>query len=113
MMQGKAIRIVALAMLVLAVAAVPALAQAASGPGAHHAFGAYGHRPHGPFGPVVGLFLLLWVLLLIGILLVIWRVLTSRTLWRRPDSAIQIVRERFAKGEISEEEYRKRLSTLA
>jgi len=113
MWQGKAIRIAGLAMLVLAAAAVPALAQAITGPGGHHAFGPYGHRPHGALRLALGLFFLLRVLLVVGILLVIWRALTSRGLWQHRDSAVQIVREQFARGEITEDEYRKRLRTLA
>lgn len=86
--------------------ALPALAQGAR----LHAFG-----PH-PFGPragVFGLFLLLRGLLGIGLLLLVWRALLTRSLWSRPDGARQILRERYARGEIAEDEYLKRLGTLA
>jgi uncharacterized membrane protein len=56
---------------------------------------------------------LLRFLLLIALLVIAWKVITLRTLWGRPDGAVQAVRERFARGEISEEEYRKRLVALS
>ena len=49
----------------------------------------------------------------LGSWVVVWRLLGAGGLWHRPDSARQVLRERYARGEISEEEYRKRLSTLA
>jgi len=80
-----------------------------------HRFGPMPFGPH-PFGTwawVAGLGLLLRLLLIIGLILIIWRALTTPTVWRRPDSATQILRERYARGEISEDEYRKRAATLA
>ena len=81
-----------------------------------HPFGPHPFGPH-PFAPWVfvaaGTFLALRLLLVIGLVIVVWRLLGAGGLWRRPDSAIQVLRERYARGEISEEEYRKRLSTLA
>lgn len=80
-----------------------------------HRFGPMPFGPH-PFGPwawVAGLSLLLRLLLVTGLILLIWRLLTTPTIWRRPDSATQILRERYARGEISEDEYRKRAATLA
>jgi len=71
----------------------------------------------GGFGPgawwAFGLGFLLRVLLVIGLLVLIWKAITSRTFWHRPDSAMQVLRERFARGEISEDEYRKRLTVLS
>jgi len=87
--------------------ALPALAQGVIGP--------HGSGPH-PFGPragMFGLFLLLRAVLVIGLILLVWRALLTRSLWHRPDGATQILRERFARGEIGDEEYRKRLGTLA
>jgi len=95
--------------------ALPALAQEI-GPWGPHAFGPRAFGPH-PFGPgmwvVGGIFLLLRALLLIGLVVLVWRVLRAPTLWHRPDSAAQLLRERYARGEIGEDEYRKRLATLA
>jgi putative membrane protein len=56
---------------------------------------------------------LLRFLLLIALLVIAWKVITLRSLWGRPDGAVQVVRERFARGEITEEEYRKRLAALS
>jgi putative membrane protein len=73
--------------------------------------GMYGHGPWGWAG--MGLFLLLRLLLVTGLVVLVWRLLSPRGLWHRPDTATQLVRERYARGEINEEEYRKRLQTLA
>jgi len=104
-----------LALPAVAALAVPALAQGLGGFGPHP-FGPYPFGPH-PLGPgmwvVGGIFLLLRALLLIGLVALIWRVLGARTLWQRPDNATQLLRERYARGEIGEDEYRKRLVTLA
>ncbi len=104
-----------LALPVVVSLALPALAQEI-GPFGPHAFGPHAFGPH-PFGPgmwvVGGIFLLLRALLLIGLVVLVWRVLRAPTLWQRRDSAAQILRERYARGEIGEDEYRKRLGTLA
>jgi uncharacterized membrane protein len=55
---------------------------------------------------------LLHFVLLIALLIIAWKVITAPTLWGRPDAAVQVIRERFARGEITEEEYRKRLAAL-
>ena len=104
-----------LALPAVAALAVPALAQGLGGFGPHP-FGPYpfGPRPLGPGMWVVGgIFLMLRALLLIGLVVLVWRVLSARTLWQRPDNATQLLRERYARGEIGEDEYRKRLGTLA
>lgn len=62
---------------------------------------------------VVALMALLRFLLLVGLLVIAWKVITLRSLWGRPDAAVQAVRERFARGEINEEEFRKRLVALS
>ncbi|HLW46917.1 MAG TPA: SHOCT domain-containing protein [bacterium] len=67
-------------------------------------------------GIAAGLFAigaLLRFVFLIALLVIAWKVITLRSLWGRPDAAVQVVRERFARGEISEEEYRKRLAALS
>lgn len=72
----------------------------------------FGARP----GIAAGLFALgalLRFLLLIALLVIAWKVIGLRSLWSHPDGAVQMVRERFARGEISEEEYRKRLAALS
>jgi putative membrane protein len=104
--------------IVIAAALVTLLAL----PGLAQGFGPHGMEPYGPghFGPhrigpglwIFGTFFLLGALLVLGLLITIWRVLATRTLWQKPDSASQIVRERYARGEIGEDEYRKRLATL-
>lgn len=72
----------------------------------------YGRRP-GVAGGVFALGALLRFLLMIALLVIAWKVITLRSLWGRPDAAVQAVRERFARGEINEEEYRKRLGALS
>ena len=86
------------------------------GPGYRPGFGpGFGRRGRG-FGPGAIVFAfqaLLRFLLLIALLVIAWKVITLRSLWGRPDGAVQVIRERFARGEINEEEYRKRLAALS
>ena len=102
------------------VSTLPALGQQAP-PFGPRPFGPRPFGPH-PFGPhpfapwvfvAAGTFLALRLLLVIGLVIVVWRLLGAGGLWHRPDSATQLLRERYARGEIGEEEYRRRLSTLA
>ncbi|HEV2440128.1 MAG TPA: hypothetical protein VGX97_08710 [bacterium] len=72
----------------------------------------FGRRP-GIAAGVFALGALLRFLLLIALLVIAWKVITLRSLWGAPDGAVQVVRERFARGDISEEEYRKRLVALS
>ena len=93
------------------------------GPGSGRGFGPgrtrYGRGRRGfggRAGIVAGIFALgalLRFLLVIALLVIAWKVIGLRSLWNRPDGAVQTVRERFARGEISEEEYRKRLAALS
>jgi putative membrane protein len=78
-----------------------------------------GRGGHG-FGPRAGIGagvfargVLLRFLLGIALLVIAWMVITWESRWGRPDGALQILRERFARGEINEEEYRKRLVALS
>ncbi len=82
--------------------AIPVLAQGAR---------SLGVRPFGPWLWVVGLAMLVRALFVVGVVVVVWRLLAAR-IGSRPDSAVQILRERYARGEMSEEEYQKRLATL-
>lgn len=90
------------------------------GPGFGPGYGPRFHRGRGRGyggggGITAGVFALqalLRFLLLIALLVIAWKVITSPTLWGRPDAAVQAIRERFARGEITEEEYRRRLAAL-
>jgi putative membrane protein len=98
--------------------ALPSLAQdvgQGGPPFGPHRFGPhpFGTHPLGPWMWVAGLFILLRLLLVTGLIVIVWRLVTTPAIWRRPDSAAQILRERYARGEISEDEYRKRAATLA
>jgi putative membrane protein len=90
--------------------AVPALAQR---------LGPMGPGPGGPrpFAPwmfaAAGTFMVLRIVLVVGLILLVWKVLGSPRLWQQADRATVILRERYARGEIDEEEYRKRLGMLA
>ena len=75
-----------------------------------------GHGFGGRSGIAAGIFALgalLRFLLIISLIVIAWKVITLRSLWDRPDGAVQVVRDRFARGEINEEEYRKRLAALS
>ena len=54
--------------------------------------------------------LLLWMLLIVGVVLLV------RLVWRRgqgsPSSALTVLQERFARGEIDREEYQESISIL-
>jgi len=92
-----------------AVLASPALAQGF----------AQGHRPFamGPGGPrpflwAAAVFALLRGVLLVSLIALAWKAIGARGLWHRPDTATQALRERYARGEITDDEYRKRVATL-
>lgn len=61
-----------------------------------------------------GLFMMLfWAVVVIGGGFLIYRMLSNRNgTQEENDSALRILRERYAKGEISEEEYEKKRSDL-
>jgi uncharacterized membrane protein len=61
---------------------------------------------------VAGLFALLRAVLVVSLIVLAWKAIGARGLWARPDAATQVLRERYARGEISDDEYRKRLVTL-
>ena len=67
-----------------------------------------GHAGWGP-GPWWPLFPLLWIVLW-GV--VIFAVFRFRGRWQRPHSAHDVLADRYARGEISVEEYRERLNVL-
>jgi uncharacterized membrane protein len=80
----------------------------------HGRFGRGGfRRGAGIAAGAFALFALLRFLLLAALLVIAWKVITLRSLWGHPDGAVQAVRERFARGDIGEEEYRKRLAALS
>lgn len=72
----------------------------------------FGRRP-GIAAGIFALGALLRFLLIIALLVIAWKVITLRPLWDRPDGAVQVVRDRFARGEINEEEFRTRLAALS
>ncbi len=82
------------------------------GSGSHR----FGSRRFGGGMLVRGVFILLHLLLVVGLLVLIWRLLTARGFWdrlgRRQDPGAEILRERYARGEIDQDEYRKRLAGL-
>lgn len=72
--------------------------------------GGYGMGGFG-FG---GIFMLLWwVLLIVGIVfLVKWMISSSGAGGQSGDKALDILKERYARGEIDEQEYRKKKQDL-
>jgi len=73
------------------------------------------HWPDGSSWWAMGIGMLAWVILLtVAIGLVVWLVNrgTGGQLGERGDSAEEVVRRRFASGEIDAEEYASRLSVL-
>jgi len=95
--------------LLTAAAIVPTLVGPALAQGERYYFRS------GPFGPwawMVGLVMLFRLLLVVVVVALVWRLLSSRGPFHASDSAVQILRDRYARGEISEDEYRKRLAML-
>jgi putative membrane protein len=68
-----------------------------------------GHGAWGP-GPWWPIFPLLWVLLWGVVIFAVFRFRGAR--WQRGHSAADVLAERYARGEITVEEYRERLSVL-
>ena len=68
------------------------------------AYGSWGHGP-GPWWPIVPL--LFWATFAVAI--VFWM---RRRGWQRGSSAEDVIAERYARGEVSESEYRERLAVL-
>lgn len=67
----------------------------------------------GPFGPwpwMGGLLIVGRLLLVVVVVAILWRVFAG--VGRSSNPAVQILRERYARGEISEDEYRQRLAIL-
>jgi putative membrane protein len=102
----------ALAALALSLSAQPALAQGQPGPG-------YGYGPHmmwdGWTGWMMGpLAMLLWIAVLVVLAVLLFRWLAGRgdAPPRGTRSAIDILRERYARGEIDREEYEERRRVL-
>lgn len=67
---------------------------------------------YGYFGVIF--MLLLWVLVIAGIVLLIrWLIVSSRREVRREDTAIEILKKRYARGEIGKEEFEAKKKDIA
>ena len=79
-------------------------------------YGHYGYPMMGDWGWGIGNFFggILQVIFWIFIIALIIRVVRGRSHWRRwmSNDALSILRERYAKGEISKEEYEERKKVL-
>ena len=69
-----------------------------------------GYGWHGGGGPWFLLFPLFWIAVVVTLGIVFGR--RRRAMWGGRQSAEAVLRERYAKGEIAEEEYQMRLRTL-
>ena len=63
----------------------------------------------GPWWPIFPIF---WLLLLGGVIFALFRFRRGGAGWRPGQSGEGVLAERYARGEISEQEYRERLSVL-
>ncbi len=68
--------------------------------------------PFGPWGLMAMVAMLFRVGLLVAVIVIAWKLLVTRAPARREDAALQILRERYARGEINEDEYSKRRAML-
>jgi putative membrane protein len=94
--------------LLTATAFVPALVGPVMAQGERY----FRRAPFGPWAWTFGLIMLFRLLIIVALVAVVWRLLSSRGPFHASDSAVQILRDRYARGEISEDEYRKRLAML-
>lgn len=80
--------------------------------GGFRSFGGYGFGPAGSIG-YGWMFLSMGIRLIIFIVLVILAVKLFKRYSGKPDDTMRILNEKFARGEISEEEYLKRRTILS
>lgn len=99
----------------LAILAVPLLI-AATGTAAAHGGGSYGGGMMGGgwglFGGTMGIWGLLWMGLLIAVPLYIVYVLLNRGSGENDEQALSVLRERYARGELSDDEFDRRRKQL-
>lgn len=100
----------------LAILAVPLLiaatGTAAAQSGGTHGGGMTGGSGWGLFGGAMGLWGLLWMGLLVAVLLYVVSVLLDRGSDGNEDQSLSVLRERYARGELSEEEFERRRNQL-
>ena len=100
----------------LAILAVPLLVTA-TGTAAAHGGGSYGGGMMGGsgwglFGGAMGLWGLLWIGLLIAVLLYIVYALLNRGFGGNDEQSLSVLRERYARGELSDDEFDRRRKQL-
>ncbi|AAV44580.1 MULTISPECIES: SHOCT domain-containing protein [Halobacteriales] len=99
----------------LAILAVPLLV-AATGPAVAHGSGSYGGGMMGGgwglFGGAMGLWGFLWMGLLIAVPLYIVYALLNRGSGGNEEQSLSVLRERYARGELSDDEFDRRREQL-
>ena len=109
---GYALYAAATAAVLVAALTAPALAQERlpwhPGPGPFPYAGPGGYR----FLWIAGVFGLLRLVFVVTLIVLAWKIIRHGAWWTRSDGAMQVLRERYARGEINDDEYRKRLATL-
>ncbi|WP_262174586.1 SHOCT domain-containing protein [Haloarcula laminariae] len=100
----------------LAILAIPLLV-ATTGTAAGHGGGSYGGGMMGGggwglFGGAMGLWGLLWMAMLVALpLYIVWK-LWARRDDERGEHSMEVLRERYARGELSDEEFERRREKL-
>lgn len=84
---------------------------AASG-GVEYGVGVMGGGSWGLFGGVMGLWGLLWMTILVGVPLYLAYSLINRDAGGTDEPPLSVLRERYARGELSDEEFESRRETL-
>lgn len=70
----------------------------------------YGYTPFGWYGFCFEI--LWWVIVIVGIILLVWWIAPSRRTRWAEKSPLDIVGERYARGEINKEEFEEKMKTL-
>lgn len=108
---ARQLTILAVPLLVVATGTIVATGTAVAHDGGSYE-GMIGGSGWGLFGGVMGLWGLLWMGLLIAIPLYIVYALLNRESTGNDEQALSVLRERYARGELSEEEFDRRRDKL-
>ena len=74
-------------------------------------WGNFGGMGYGGFGWII--MILFWALVILGIVYLIKQIFSDKEVTSRTESAVDILKKRYAAGEIAKEEYYERLRVIS